>query len=169
MSLVSSFDSKQNKGSFYRGKDCIKRFCSELKELGIKTINYKQKETISFTDTENKYYEEQKEYYICQKEFCFDKNQKMKFKLYKKFRDHCYYMGKFREAAHSICNLNYKVPQEILVKIHNGSKYDYHFIIKELVEEFKGEFECLGIQKNISAFQYQSKNYMITIKQLYTK
>ena len=67
MSLVSSFDSKQNKGSFYRGKDCIKRFCSELKELGIKTINYKQKETIPFTDTENKYYEEQKEYYICQK------------------------------------------------------------------------------------------------------
>ena len=36
------------------------------------------------------------------------------------------------------------MPQEILVKIHNGSKYDYHFIIKELAEEFKGEFECLG-------------------------
>ena len=29
-------------------------------------------------------------------------------------------------------------------------KYDYHFIIKELVEEFKGHFECLAeIQKNI--------------------
>ena len=28
---------------------------------------------------------------------------------------------------------------------HNGSKYDYHFIIKELAEEFKGEnFECLA-------------------------
>ena len=27
---------------------------------------------------------------------------------------------------------------------HNGSKYDYHFIIKELAEEFEGEFECLG-------------------------
>ena len=23
-------------------------------------------------------------------------------------------------------------------------KYDYHFIIKELAEEFKGQFECLG-------------------------
>ena len=34
---------------------------------------------------------------------------------------------------------------EIPVKIHNGSKYDYHFIIKELAEEFKGEdFECLA-------------------------
>ena len=27
---------------------------------------------------------------------------------------------------------------------HNGSPYDYHFIIKELVDEFEGEFECLG-------------------------
>ena len=48
------------------------------------------------------------------------------------------------EATHSICNLRYKVPQEIPVKIHNGSKYDYHFIIRELAEEFKGQFECLG-------------------------
>ena len=32
--------------------------------------------------------------------------------------------------------------REIPVIIHNGSKYDYHFIIKELAEEFKGQFEC---------------------------
>ena len=27
---------------------------------------------------------------------------------------------------------------------HNGSIYDYHFINKELVKEFEGNFECLG-------------------------
>ena len=27
---------------------------------------------------------------------------------------------------------------------HNGSTYDYHFIIEELVKEFNGNFECLG-------------------------
>ena len=27
---------------------------------------------------------------------------------------------------------------------HNGSTYDYHFIIKELVKEFDGNFDCLG-------------------------
>ena len=97
---------------------------------------------IPLTDNENNY-EKQKECYICQKEFCYDKNQKIKFKLYKKVRDHHHYTGKFR-YAHSICNLNYKVLQEIPAKIHNSSKYDYHFIIKELSEEFKGEFECLG-------------------------
>ena len=27
---------------------------------------------------------------------------------------------------------------------YNGSNYDYHFIIKELVDEFEGQFTCLG-------------------------
>ena len=62
----------------------------------------------------------------------------------KKVRDHCYYTGKYRGAAHSNCNLNYKIPKEILVVFHNGSTYDYHFIIKQLAREFKGNFECLG-------------------------
>ena len=26
---------------------------------------------------------------------------------------------------------------------HNGSNHDYHFIIKELAQEFEGEFNCL--------------------------
>ena len=26
----------------------------------------------------------------------------------------------------------------------NGSTYDYHFIIKQLAEDFKGQFQCLG-------------------------
>ena len=44
-------------------------------------------------------------------------------------------------AAH---NLRYKIPKEIPVVFHNGSTYDYHFIIKQLAREFKGTFECLG-------------------------
>ena len=144
MDLVSSFDSKQNKHSFYRGKDCIKKFCGDLKEFAKKIVNYEEKDMIPLTDSENKFYEEQEECHICQNEFCYDKNEKKKFKLYQKVRDHCHDTGKFRGAAHSICNLRYKVPQEIPVKIHNGSKYDYHFIIRELAEEFKGQFECLG-------------------------
>ena len=27
---------------------------------------------------------------------------------------------------------------------HNGTNYDYHFIIKELAKEFKKQFICLG-------------------------
>ena len=69
---------------------------------------------IPLTDKENKYYEEQEKCQTCQKEVCCDKNKKIKFKLYQKVRDHCHYAGKFRGAAHSICNLNYKVSQKFL-------------------------------------------------------
>ena len=40
--------------------------------------------------------------------------------------------------------MKYKTPKKIPVVFHNGSTYDYHFIIKELAEEFEGQFECLG-------------------------
>ena len=33
--------------------------------------------------------------------------------------------------SNSICNLKYSVPKEIYIVFHNGSNYDYHFIIKE--------------------------------------
>ena len=49
----------------------------------------------------------------------------------------------FRGAAHSICNLRYKVPKEIPVVIHNAG-YDTHFIIEQLAENFIGHFECIG-------------------------
>ena len=40
--------------------------------------------------------------------------------------------------------MRYKVSKGIPVVFHNGSTYDYHFIIKELAKEFEGNFECLG-------------------------
>ena len=46
-------------------------------------------------------------------------------------------------AAHSICNLRYKTPKEIPVVFHNGSTYDYHFLIKQLAKQFEGQFKCL--------------------------
>ena len=38
---------------------------------------------------------------------------------------------------HSICNLKCSVPREIPIAVHSESNYDYHFIIKELEEEFE--------------------------------
>ena len=79
-----------------------------------------------------KHEKKQKVCYIWKKEFSTDKNDKNVFKLYHKVRDHCHYIGKCRGAAHSIYNLRYKTPKEIPVVSHNGSTYDYHFIIKRL-------------------------------------
>ena len=80
-------------------------------------------------------------------------------------------MGKYRGAAHNICNLRYKVPKEIPVVFHKGSTYDYHFIIKELVQEFEGNLDCLGenIEKYITFSvplkkKIENKNLEITYK-----
>ena len=84
-------------------------------------------------------YQSQKVCYICKRAVCYDKKQENIFKLYEKVGDHCHFTGKFRGASLCICNLRYKVPHEIPVKIHNVSKYDYHLVFKELAEEFRGE------------------------------
>ena len=99
---------------------------------------------IPLSNKEIKSYEKQKVCHIWKKKFCYDKKNEEEFKNKKKFRDHWHYTWKFRGAAHSECNLRCKAPKEIPVVFHNGSTYDHHFIIKQLEEEFEGEFECLG-------------------------
>ena len=61
-----------------------------------------------------------------------------------KVRGHSHYTGTYRGAAHGICNLNFNVPNEIPEVFHKGPNFDYHFIIKELANEFEGQFKCLG-------------------------
>ena len=51
----------------------------------------------------------------------YAKKNFVQIKINKKVRDHCHYTGKYRGAAHSICNLRYKIPREIPVVFHNGS------------------------------------------------
>ena len=68
-------------------------------------------------------------------------------KDYRKVRDHCHYSRRYRDTAHSICNLKFNVPNEIPVVFHNGSNFDYHFIIKEWANEFEGQLSVLGKTK----------------------
>ena len=76
LDLVSSFDLKENRHSFYRGKDCIKKFCKELKKICIKIVNYKQKEMIPLPDKEKEYYEKQKNATYVKKSFTKTKKKK---------------------------------------------------------------------------------------------
>ena len=45
---------------------------------------------------------------------------------------------------HSICYLNNSAPKKTPIVFYNGPNYDYHFVIKELAEEFKKQFTYLG-------------------------
>ena len=90
-------------------------------------------------------------HFICKNSFSKDKdnkdNKEYKEKNNDEVRYHCQYVGKCRGAAHRLCNLMCNTPTEIPVVFHNESNYDYHFIIKGLAEEFQGDFECLGENK----------------------
>ena len=140
MSTISSFRSIENKHDVYKGKDCMKKFCASLREHIMKIINFKKKKIKLSTEEQPKSYENAKTCYICKEKF---ENKYLKDKKYHKFRDHCHYTGEYRSAAHSVCNLKYSVPKNNPIVFHNGSNYDYHFIIKELAEEFKKQFTCL--------------------------
>ena len=129
-----SFDKTKNKLNYYRGDNCMEKLCKDLREHATKIINYEKKNTTPLTKNHSK----QEVCYIFKKEFNTDDK-----KLYK-VRDHCHYTEKCRGAVHNICNVRYKIPKEIPIVFHNDSTYDYHFIIKELVKEFDGNFECLG-------------------------
>ena len=69
---------------------------------------------------------------------------------YWEVKDHCHYTGKYKRAAHSICNLNVNVHNEIPVVLHNGSNHGYNFIINESSNDFEGQFNVLEKIQKIS-------------------
>ena len=95
------FDTTKNKLDYYRGKNCMKNFCLDLREHATKIINYEKKEMIPLTKKEEKKHNKQKVCYICKKRFSTDDNNK------KYHKD----TEKYRGAAHDIGNLRYKIPK----------------------------------------------------------
>jgi hypothetical protein len=47
-------------------------------------------------------------------------------------RDHCHFTGKFRSVLCNSCNLQRQSQKFLPVYLHGCSKYDNHFIIKQL-------------------------------------
>ena len=95
-------------------------------------------------------YKECKECHICNKPFNTNKKVNI-IKILKHFQifktlDHCHYPGKYRGAAHYLCNLSlrYQEQRNIPIVIHNGSKYDFLLLIKDLAKEFKSQIKCIG-------------------------
>ena len=120
----------------------MRNFSIDLREQAEKIINYEKAKIVSLTKDKRASYRfrKQKTCYICDKKFSTnDENKK-----YHKIRDYCYYTGRYRGAAHVMYSKKCEIPKEIPVVFHNGSTYDYHFIIKAAAKELKDEFKCLG-------------------------
>ena len=119
----------------------MKKFCNSLRKHTKYIIDFEKKKMIPLTKEELESHQDAKVCYICRRATL---KKPSKIINYRKVRDYCYYTGKYRDAAHSICNLKFNVHNEIPVFFHNVSNYDYHFIMKELPNEFEAQFEFLG-------------------------
>ena len=93
ISSCRSIENKYNKYDVYRGKDCMKKFCESLREHAMKIINSKKNKMKLLTI----------------RHICKDKrvNKYFRDRKYCKVSDHCHYIGGYRGAVHSICNLKY--------------------------------------------------------------
>ena len=85
----------------------MKKFCTSLRDHAKNIIDFGKKNMLTLTKEELKSHQDDKVCYICGKRFlkrfANDDN-------YQKVRDNCHYTGKYRGAAHSICNLKFNVP-----------------------------------------------------------
>ena len=110
----------------YRGRDCVSKFCETIMTEAKRLYESAPKKPMDkLTKEQNVEFVTAKECYICFKKVS-PKDRKV--------RDHCHYTGKYRGAAHSSCNLRYRIPDYIPVVFHNLAGYDVHLFIKELAK-----------------------------------
>ena len=84
-------------------------------------------------------------------------------------RDHCHFTGRYRGAAHNICNLKYSKPNNISVFFHNLTGYDSHLFIKKL-NVTAGAIDCIpNNEENYISFSKTIKTGEYTNKKGETK
>ena len=104
-------------------------------EKDIKIITNIPEKKMIFNIQEQKQYEKETQCWICNEKFDGDvKNYKV--------RDQCHFTGRYRGAAHNLCNLRYKKPNFTPVVFHNLSGYDSHLFIKNLGFS-EGNIDCI--------------------------
>ena len=126
---------------YYRGEDCVEVFCDHLEEEAKRLYHMfpPNKPMDPLTPTQAREFRRARRCHICMYPFKL---------LDLKVRDHCHHTGKYRGAAHEMCNLQYAIPNFIPIVFHNLSGYDAHMFIRELGEKFdSGSIDVIAENK----------------------
>ena len=67
MSTIWAFDHIENKHTLYRGKDCMKKFCTSLRQHAKNMIECEKRKMLALTKEELKSHQDAKICYICGK------------------------------------------------------------------------------------------------------
>ena len=133
--------------------DTIDVFINWLEE-DVKIISELGNEKMIITKEEEEEFKQASNCWICHK----------KLNLEDRVRDHCHYTGRYRGAAHNLCNLKYSKPNNISVFFHNLTGYDSHLFIKKLGVT-AGAIDCIpnneenyiSFSKTIISGEYTNK------------
>ena len=115
----------------YFGIDCTTWFVNRMLTLEKIANNYfKTNLELQITPQEEESFQLAEECWLCEQPFTEGIELR-------KVRDHDHLTGKYRGAAHNICNINCKQRSSSFVPIffHNFSGYDCHLIFEELLTE----------------------------------
>ncbi|XP_030766283.1 uncharacterized protein LOC115890241 [Sitophilus oryzae] len=119
-----SFDDTYSKFEKYRGLDSEKVFINSLEQDALnlyQTFLKTPKKMNTLTELEQTTHNNATKCHICDKPLLGDK-----------VADYCHITGNYRGPAHSLCNINYKIPNFIPVIMHNLRNYDSHLFLKNM-------------------------------------
>ncbi|KAB0805086.1 hypothetical protein PPYR_02056 [Photinus pyralis] len=138
--LHCTFNNSLSKLRMKRGEDCINWFTTELGEIASTLQQYfdNPMPMEPLSDMQMLAFNAATHCHICQGQISEDEV---------KVKEHCHFSGKWRGAAHQVCNLQYKAPHMIPIFFHNFSGYDSHFIIKDLAQAIPGKVTLLPKNK----------------------
>ena len=129
----------------YFGTDCTKWFVNRMLTLEKIANNYfKTNLELQITPQEEESFQLAEECWLCENPLDDTK-----------VRDHDHLTGKYRGAAHNICNINCKQRSSSFVPIffHNFSGYDCHLIFQELlIQAFEKGYEPKIIPKSMENY-----------------
>ena len=130
---------------FCTGEDCVKFFVEEMLELEKKASDYYNLNIeLLISSKQEKDFLNSDVCWLCDKKFKMCENETNRVEcinncpnnaVCKKVRDHDHLTGKFRGAAHGVCNLNVQQQKSNFVPVlfHNFSGYDCHLIFEHLI------------------------------------
>ena len=138
------------------GDDAAQKFV-EMLEKDIREITSISEKKMISEKKGKKRFDKETKCWICNGEFDEDvKNGKV--------RDHCHFTGRYRSAAHNLCNYKYRKPNFTTVVFHNLSGYDSHLFVKNRGRS-DGSIDCIpnneeryiSFTKNIQVGSYTKK------------
>ncbi|XP_028417042.1 uncharacterized protein LOC114541307 [Dendronephthya gigantea] len=131
--VVSDHEKYSKPPVVYRGEDAVDKFLECLEEEQkyiqekldwVEPMRIEREEEQAFQDAVN--------CHICGFELGADR-----------VRDHCHLTGKYRGAAHNVCNLNYSFNGRVPVILHNLRGYDSHLIMQGLGKLKDKKINCI--------------------------